>query len=141
MKLILLGLLSLSAFASPLYEFKNFTKVNDRTYDNVVSKKDISIVVFNNGYCPLPDSQFDCFPFEVKLEYLSPRIIGNYKSIQILNIDTQRNYVQRRYSFKRYPAVLFLLKGGEVSRIDEYRGANDLIQKTFDVLDRFQSRI
>jgi hypothetical protein len=76
MKLVLLALLSLSAFANVTYDFKNFTKVTDRTFDETVSKKNISIVVFNNGYCTLPNSQFQCFPFEVKLEYLSPKIIG-----------------------------------------------------------------
>ena len=138
--IFLFAVISISAFASGTsYEFTNFSTADDFNFQEVISQKEISIVVFNRGYCPINDSKFDCFPFETKLEYLSPKIIGNYSNAQIINIDIERNYIQQRYNFQRFPAVVFLLSGREVERIDTYSNANDLIIKTFETLSKFPS--
>ena len=133
--LILLALLSLSAFAQEnSYEFESFNKADDFNFSKVVAEKEWSIVVFGGRYCPVNDTRFDCYPFETKLDFISPKVLAMTKSIQIINVDITRNYVHRRYGLKRYPGIVLMLNGREMQRIDEYRGANDLIQKTYNML-------
>jgi hypothetical protein len=133
--LILLALLSVSAFAHEnSYQFDTFNKADDYNFTQIVTKKEWSLVVFGGRYCPVNDTRFDCYPFESKLETISPQVHAMNKSIQIVNIDVTRNYVQRRYAFKRFPAVVLLLNGREMQRIDQYKGANDLIYKTYNML-------
>ncbi len=133
--LIILVLLSFQAFAADnSYEFESFNKAGDFDFTKVINAKEWSLVVFGGRYCPINDTRFDCYPFETKLDSISPKVFAMTKSIQIVNVDITRNYVHRRYDLKRYPGVVLLLNGREMQRLDEYTGANDLIQKTYNML-------
>lgn len=126
---------SLNVFAwNDDYSFDNFTRVDDFNFSQEVDKKEWSILVFNNGYCPLNDSMMDCFPFEMKLNYLAPNIYGRNNNLQILNIDMQSSYIHQRYGISSAPTVIFLLDGAEMMRVENIRNPNALLQQTLNNL-------
>lgn len=148
--LLLLSLsFSLSSFAwNDEYKFDNFKRIDDFDFQEVVLENEgWSIVVFNRGYCSISDSMMDCFPFEMKLNSLAPKIFARNNNIQIINMDTESTYTHRDYSINALPAVVFILDGQimntlEANRCNPYRSpncdyrrlnwANDLLQRTLD---------
>lgn len=140
---------SLSSFAwNDEYQFDHFKRVDDFDYQEVVMQNEgWSIVIFNRGYCSIPDSMMDCFPYEMKLNSLAPKIFARNNNIQIINMDTESTYTHQNYNISALPAVVFLLDGRimntlEASRCYPYRNpncdyrrlnwANDLLQRTLD---------
>ncbi len=116
------------------YKFKNMKSVDDFNFSTQVeNNEEWSIVIFNSGYCPLPDSQMDCFPFEMKIDYLAPQIFGRNNNISIFNMDTDSTYTYRNYGLTKRPSVVFFYNK-QMMEIIEGNSTNDLLQKTLDVI-------
>lgn len=148
--LILLTLsFSLSSFAwNDQYKFDHFKRVDDFDYQQaVLDNEGWSIVIFNRGYCTTSHSMMDCFPYEMKLNSLAPKIFARNNNIQIINMDTESTYTHQHYNISALPAVVFILNGQimktlQANRCNPYRNrnsdyrrlnwANDLLQRTLD---------
>jgi len=116
------------------YKFENMDIVDDFDFSaQVEMNQDWSIVVFNSGYCPLPDSQMDCFPFEMKFDYLAPQIFGRNGNIRIFNMDTDNTYTYRRYGINKRLTVLFFLDGQIMETLNG-SSTNDLLEKTLNTI-------
>lgn len=149
---------SLSSFAwNDEYKFDHFKRIDDFDYREVVlDNEGWSIVIFNNGRCSLSDSMMDCFPFEMKLNSLAPKIFARNNNIQIINMDTESTYTHRDYNLGVLPAVVFILDGQIMQTIEAYKcypyrtpncdyrrlnWANDLLQRTLDELYKIPASI
>jgi hypothetical protein len=133
------------------YQFQNFTRVDDFSFqETVLEHRGWSIVIFNRGYCPFNNSKNRCFPFESQVEQLSAQILGRISNMQLINIDTESSSIHHRYDVKAGPTVLFLLDGREMERLEPYfcyphqtnnqcdyqrlSWSHDLLKRTWEVI-------
>lgn len=140
---------SLNIFAwNDEYKFEHFKRVDDFDFREVVQDYEgWSIIVFNRGYCSISDSMMDCFPFEMKLNSLAPKILARNNNIQIINMDTESTYTHQDYGLKTLPSVVFLYNGSIMTTLEAYKcypysnpncdnrrlnWANDLLKRTLD---------
>lgn len=150
--------ISLNLFAwNDEYKFSHFKRVDDFDFREVVlDYKDWSIVVINNGRCSLGSTMNRCFPFEMKLNTLAPKIFARNNNIQIINMDTESTYTHQQYDLKVIPAVIFFYKGQMMEKLEAYKcypysnpscdynrmnWANDLLQRTLDVIYKIPASI
>ena len=138
---LIVAAFSLNSFAiSNSYDFKSLVKADDYNFSEVLDKKEWSILVFNNGYCPLQRSKLRCFPVEMKLNYFAPNIYARNNNIQIVNIDMQSSFIHNRYFVTSTPTVIFLLDGAEMIRFDRMRSPNFLVQQVLDEVFKIPSK-
>jgi hypothetical protein len=138
--LLMITFFSFSSFATDnAYKFNHFETADNFNFSKVLAQKEWTILVFNNGYCPIPDSKMQCFPFEMKLSYYAPNIKARNSNLQIVNIDMERTYISNRYFVSSAPTVIFLLNGVERARFEKTRHPNLLIQQVLDEVFRIPS--
>lgn len=117
------------------YKFSHIKAVDDFDYREVVEDyQGWSVVVFNKGYCPLNRTKMDCFPFEMKLNYMAPKIYARNINIQLVNMDTDFTFMHQRFGVKTRPAVVFLHNNSIMSVLESGSpfNANALLQRTLN---------
>lgn len=149
---------SLSSFAwNDEYQFENFKRIDDFDFQEIVlNNEQWSIVIFNSGYCSINSNMMDCFPYEMKLNSLVPKIFARNNNIQIINMDTQSTYTHQDYNIKSSPAVVFIFDGQimktlEAHRCYPYRNSNcdhrrlnwsdNLLQRTLDEIYKIPASV
>lgn len=138
---LIVTFLSLNSFAADnSYEFESLIKADDYNFSEVLDKKEWSILIFNNGHCPLQRSKIRCFPVEMKLNYFAPKIYARNSNIQIVNIDMQTSFIHNNYFITSTPTVVFLLDGREMIRFDKMRSPDFLVQQVLDEVFKIPSK-